>query len=84
MMKSWRRLPVRPRDIQLLSLPNNVRTIESNQSIRAGRYNTLRQRLDKSDFDIDTKDIPSLTDRESNSRRLSKPFFIPPHRITLE
>ena len=57
---------------------------ESNQSIRADRYNTLRQRLENSDFDIDIKDIPSLTDRESNFsclKYLSSSRF---RRITIE
>lgn len=46
---------------------------ESNQLIRADRYNTLRQRLENSDFDIDMKDIPSLTDRELSFRCLGPP-----------
>lgn len=65
-MKSWRKLPVGSRDCQFLYPPNNMTATESNQLVRADRYNTLRQRLENSDFDIDIKDIPSLTDRESN------------------
>lgn len=53
-----------PRFSVALSSRNNRISIESNQLIRVDRYNTLRQRLENSDFDIDTKDIPSLTDRE--------------------
>ena len=54
-------------------LPNDGTITESNQSIRADRYNTLRQRLENSDFDIDLKDIPSLTDRESIFSCLERP-----------
>ena len=74
MTKRWRRLPVRRRDFDRFLLPNNRRTTGSSQSIRVDRYNTLRQRLDDSDFDIDIKDIPSLTDRESNFWCLRYPF----------
>jgi hypothetical protein len=69
---------------QSLPLPNNGRITESNQSIRAVRFNTLRQRLDSSDFDIDTKDIPSLADREFNLSYPSAPVLIPHRRITIE
>jgi len=64
---------------QLLVLPNNEATTGSGQSIRVDRYNTLRQRLGNSDFDIDIKDIPSLTDRESDLWCLKYPS---PSRFT--